>query len=121
MPGRPPRAAEAGGFVCRTRQVAAEPVGVFHALLEGRRGFVEHVRELRPRNAAEEDQSRDRVQNEEDGRPPAATTLKPRPDEGERRVDNERKHEQVGAYDPERRVTLGGNIDPQEKPEPVAA
>ena len=83
----------------------------------------EHVRELRPRNRSEQHRRRDEIESQKNtvakrGRPSAARSS---PDQTESHAQDERDDEQVGAHETERRVALGGDIDADEEPEPVAA
>src|SRR5438045_2185902 len=118
MPGGTPGAAEDFGFVRGRWQIAPQTVFVFHALLEGGRRFVEHVREFGPWNRAKKDHGRQEIQTEDDVCPCAARRLWPGPDERQRGVRKQRKNEQIRARDAERRLAFGGDIDPEKKPEP---
>ena len=109
------------GLVGGRGQVAARPVRVGHALLEGRRRLEEHVSELGPRHRSEQHRRGDDVQAEEHVGAGLAPRLQVGPDQAQRDAGEQRDDEQVRAHDAERRIALRGDIDPDEEPEPVSA
>ncbi len=50
-----------------------------------------------------------------------APRLQERPDQAQRHAGQERENEEIRAHDAERRIALGGDIGPNEEPEPVSA
>jgi hypothetical protein len=79
------------------------------------------VRELGPRHRSEQHRRGDDVQAEEHAGAGTAPRLHVGPDEAQRDARQQREDEQVRAHDAKRGIALGGDIHPDEEPEPVAA